>query len=119
MIRKILVSEKELSAITFKRLEKALVHKKNSLTDSDNNIYLTDDSLIHINNRMTGSNNNTLRKVNVKPYGYDKMYMDKDLTEDKLYLLIDKFHERKINHKDFYSKLIDNIHPFYDENGKT
>ena len=35
--------------------------------------------------------------------------MDKDLIEDKLYLLTDKFHERKINHKDFYSKLIDNI----------
>ena len=35
-------------------------------------------SLIEINNIITGSNNITLRKVNVKPYGFDKMYMDKE-----------------------------------------
>ena len=72
--------------------------------NSDNNIYLTGDSLIDINNIITGSNNNTLRKVNVKPDWYDKMYMDKDSIEDKLCQLIDKFHERKISNKDFYSK---------------
>ena len=65
--------------INFKRLEKALVHIKNSLIDSDNSVYLTVDSLIDINNITTGLNNITLRKVNVKPYGYDKMYMDKYL----------------------------------------
>ena len=48
-----------------------------------------------MNNIITGSNNNTLRKVNVKPYGYDQIYMDTDLIEDKLHQLIDKFHERK------------------------
>ena len=56
---------------------------------------MTDDSLIGMNNIITGSNNNTLRKVNVKPYGYDQIYMDTDLIEDKLHQLIDKFHERK------------------------
>ena len=38
---------------------------------------LTVDSLIEINNIITGSNNITLRKVNVKPYEFDKKYMDK------------------------------------------
>ena len=47
------------------------------------------------------------------------MYMDKDLIEDKLYQLIDQFSERKINHSDFYFVLLDDIHPFYDGNGRT
>ena len=46
-------------------------------------------------------NNITLRKAYVKVYSRDKMYISKDLTEDKLYQLIDQFKERKINHKDF------------------
>ena len=41
-------------------------------------MYLTVDSLININNVINGSNNINLRKVNVKSYGFDKMYMDKD-----------------------------------------
>ena len=53
-------------------------------------MYLTVDSLEDINNIITGSNNITLRKVSsVKPRGYDKMYMDKDLIQDKLYQLVD------------------------------
>ena len=36
---------------------------KNSFTDSDNNFFLTVDSLIDINNIMTSSNNMTLKKV--------------------------------------------------------
>lgn len=31
-----------------------------------------------------------------------KMYIHKDLIVDKLYRLIDPFHERKINHRDFH-----------------
>ena len=31
---------------------------------------------------ITDSNNITLRRVNVKPYGFDKMYMGKDLTKN-------------------------------------
>ena len=68
-----------VSDINFKRLEKALVYIQNSLIDSDNSVYLTVDSSIDINNNTTGLNNITLRKFNVKPYGYDKMYMDKYL----------------------------------------
>ena len=58
------------------------------------------DSLIDINNIITGFNDITLRKV--KPNKYDKMYMDKDLIEDKLHEIIDQFNERKINDRDFF-----------------
>ena len=47
-------------------------------------MYLTVDSLIEINNTIAGWNNITLRNNNVKPYAFDKMYMDKNLVEDKL-----------------------------------
>ena len=45
-------------------------------------MYLTADSLIKINNIITSSNNITLRRVNVKLYGFDKMYMGKELIEE-------------------------------------
>ena len=58
---------------------------KNNLIDSDGNMYLTFDSLININNNyIPRSNNINLRKVNIKPYGFDKMHINKDLIEDKL-----------------------------------
>ena len=62
-----------------------MVYLENNLIDSDGNIYLTVHSLIKIINIITGPNKITLRKVNLKPYRFDKMYMDKDLIEDKLY----------------------------------
>ena len=34
---------------------------------------------------ISGPNKITLIKVNVKPYGFDKTYMEKDLIEDKFY----------------------------------
>ena len=118
MLKKSLVSEKELSDTNCERLKKALIYIKNNLTDSDNNMYLTVDLLLDINNIITGLNNITLRQVNVKPYGCDKIYMDKDLIENKLYQLLDQFSVRKNNHRDFYFALLDNIHPFYDGNGE-
>ena len=51
--------------------------------------------------------NNTLRKVDVKPSRFDKIYMEKDAIEDKLYQIIDKFSENI------------EIHPFYNGNGRT
>ena len=85
---------------------------KINLIDSDDNIYLTIDSLIDINNIITISNKITLRKVNIKPYEYDKMYMDIDLIKDELHQLVDQFNERKVNHRGFYSELLDSIHKF-------
>ena len=51
-------------------------------------MYLIVYSLIEINNITTGLNNIILRKGNVKPYEFDKTYMEKELIEDKLYQLI-------------------------------
>ena len=52
-----------------------------------------------INNIITDSNNITLRRVNVKPYGLDEMYVNKKLIEDKFYQIIYQFNERKIHIK--------------------
>ena len=73
---------------------------KNNFIDSDYNMHMIVDSLIDINNIITGFSDITLRKV--KPNKYDKMYMDKDLIEDKLHEIIDQFNERKINDRDFF-----------------
>ena len=43
----------------------------------------------------------------------------KDLIQDKLYQLIDQFHERKITPVGFYSRLLKAVRPFYDANGRT
>ena len=101
-----MVSEKEFTETNYKRLQKALVYLENNLIDSDGGMYLAVDSLIEINNIITGSDSITLKKVNVKPYGFDKMYMDKELIEDKLYQIIDQFNERKLYLQSFiqYSK---------------
>ena len=64
-------------------------------------MYLTFHLLTDVNNIITGLNSLTLRKVNVKPYGSDKMYIDKNLIEYKLYQLIGQFNERRLNHRVF------------------
>ena len=87
------------------------------MIDSDCNMYLTIHSLREINNITTGSNNITWRKVNVKPYGSNKMHVEKDLIKDKLYQIIDQFNERKITPAKLYSILLNEIHSFYDGNG--
>ena len=61
----------------------------------------------------------TLRKVNINPYAFDKMYMNKDVIEDKLYQIINQFNERKITSTKFYSMFLNKIHPFYDGNSKA
>ena len=78
VIKEILISEKDFSETNYKRLQKGLVCIENNLIESDGGMYLTVYSLIEINNIITGSNNITFRKVNVKPYGFDKMYVYKE-----------------------------------------
>ena len=73
-------------------------------------MYLTGGSLIAFTNIVTGLNNITLRKVNVKSYSFDKMYMDKDLVEDKLHQIINQFNERNFTSTNFYSILLNKIH---------
>ena len=116
--RNINIKKKEFTDTNYKRLQEALVYIKKNLVDTDGSMYWTVDSLIEINN-ITGSNNINFRKVNVKPYGFNKMYMDKELIEGKLYQIIDQFNERKITSTEFYSILLNKIHPFYDGNGRT
>ena len=87
-----------------------MVYLKNNLIDIDGSIYIRVVSLIEINNITTVSNNITLRKVNVKPYGFNKMYMNKELIDDKLYqLIIDQFNERKVTSTKFRSVLLNKI----------
>ena len=42
-------------------------------------MFLTVDYLTETNNIIINSNN--IKKVNVKPYGFDKMYIDKELIQ--------------------------------------
>ena len=92
-----------------------MVFVDTNLIDSDGGMYLNVDSLIETNNVITGSNNISLRKVDVNQYGFDKIYMDKELIKDKLYQVIHQFNERKITSKKIYLKLLNKIHRFYDE----
>ena len=101
VIKEILISEKNFTKTNYKKIQKALVYIENNLIDSDGGMYLTVDSLIELNNITTGSNNITLRKFNLKPYGFDKTYIDKELIEDKLYQIIHQFNERKITSTKF------------------
>ena len=87
-------------------MQEALVYIKSNLIDTDGGMYLKVNSLIKVNNVIMGSNNITLRKVNIKPYGFDKMFMDKELIENKLYQIINQFNERKITSTKFYSILL-------------
>ena len=65
IIKEILISEKEFTGNNYERFKKALSYIDNKLIDSDNDMYLTYDSLINIS-IITGSNIITFRKVNVK-----------------------------------------------------
>ena len=93
-----------------------MVYIKSNLVDTDGGMYLIVDSLAEKNNIITGSNNTNSRKFYVKPYGFDKIYMDNELIEDKLCQIIDQFSERKTTFA-IYSVLLNKIHPFYDGNG--
>ena len=96
-----------------------MVYVENNLIDSAGGMYLIVDNLIEINNIMAGSNTINLRKVNLKPHGFHKMYVGKEVIEDKFYQIIHQFIERNIISKKFYSILLNKTHPFYDGNGKT
>ena len=96
-----------------------MCYAENNLIEADGHVNLTVDSLTVINNMITALDIITLGKVNVKLYGVDKMYMSKDIAEDKLYKIIDQFNERKTIPIKFYSILPNIIHWVYDRNGKT
>ena len=86
---KILVLEKELTETTYKKLQEILVCTKNNFIYINSGMYLKVESLIETNNIIIGSNDISLRKVNLKPYRFDKMYIDQELIKDKLYQIIE------------------------------
>ena len=79
---------------------------------------LTVGSLTGTKNIITGANNITLRKVNAKSHGFDKVHIEKDLLEDRFYQITDQFNEKKITPAKFYLLFLHEIHSFYDGNGK-
>ena len=110
VIKEILISEKQFIEANYKRLQEDL-QKKSNLIDTGDGMYLTVDSFIEIND-------NAFREVNVNSYGFNKMYVDKEL-EDKLYQIIYQFNDRNYTSKKFYSILLNKIYLFYDGNGRT
>ena len=75
IIKKYISFIKDFTDTNYETLKKALDYIENNFIDSDGNMYLRGDSLIDFTNIVAGLNNITLRKVNVKSYGFDKMYM--------------------------------------------
>ena len=115
----ILLEEGEFTDQNYELMQSALEYRNTYLIDKNGNLFLTVDSLITLNNIITDSQNLLLRDVNVKPAGFDKMYLDKSLIELALYQLVDEFNERKVTHYQFCNIFLDLIHPFRDGNGIT
>ena len=115
----ILLEEGEFTDHNYELMQSALEYRNTYLIDKDGELFLTIDSLITLNNIITDSQNLFLRDVNVKPAGFDKMYLDKTLTESAFYEFLDEFNERKLTHDQFSNIFLDLIHPFRDENGRT
>ena len=72
-----------------------------------------------LNNIITDSKYLFLRDVNVKPAGFDKMYLDETLIEPALYQLVDDFNARKVTQDQFCNIFLDLIHPLRDGNGRA
>ena len=100
-------------------MKDALEYRNKYLMNKDGNMFLTVDSLIHLNNLITGSNNLELRKVNIRPAGYYRSYMDWHNVEFALYALVDYFNDCLITKKDFCERFLNDIHPFKDGKDRT
>ena len=85
-----------------------MVYIKNNLIDSDGNMYLIVEILIEINSII----NITLRKLNVKPFGFDKEYVNNDLIEFTLYQKLDQFNEMKTTTVKFFLIILNEIRQF-------
>ena len=93
----ILLEEGEFTDHNYELMQSALEY----WIDKNGKLFLIVDSLITLNNIITDSQNLFLRDVNVKPAGFDKMYLDKTLIESALYQLFDKFNDRKLTQYQF------------------
>ena len=81
----ILLKEGEFTNHNYDLMQAALEYGNAYLKDKNGELFLTVNSLITLNNIITNSNNLYLTDVNVKPAGFDKMYLDKTLIEPALY----------------------------------
>ena len=70
-IVKILKEEKECSDLNYFHMKKALDYKEKYLQNKEGDMFLRVNSLIEVNNLILGKNNTKLRKINVKPAGYE------------------------------------------------
>ena len=118
-LQTILLTEGEFTDHNYELMQSALEYQNTYLIGKNGELFLTVNSLITLSNIITDSQNLFLRNVKVKPAGFDKMYFDKSLIEQALYLLVDKFNERKVTHNQFCNIFLDLIHPFTDGNGRT
>ena len=115
----ILLKEGEFTDHNYELMQSALEYQNTYLIGKNGELFLTVNSIIRLSNIITDSQNLFLRNVKVKPAGFDKMYFDKSLIEQALYLLVDKFNERKVTHNQFCNIFLDLIHSFRDGNGRT
>ena len=118
-LQTILLTEGEFTDHSYELMQSALEYQNTYLIGKNSELFLTVNSLITLSNIITDSQNLFLRNVKVKPAGFDKMYFDKSLIEQALYLLVDNFNERKVTHNQFCNIFLDLIHPFTDGNGRT
>ena len=115
----ILLEEGEFTDYNYELMQSALEYWNTYLIDKNGKLFLTVDSLITLTIIITDSHTLFLRDVNIKPAGFDKVYLDKSLIEQVLYLLVDEFNERKVTHNQFYNIFLDLIHLFRYGNWRT
>ena len=77
------------------------------MIDSDGNMYLIVEILLEISSII----NITFRKLNVKPSGFDKGYVNNDLIEFTFYQKLGQFNEMKTTTK-FFLIILNEIRQF-------
>lgn len=117
-LMKILFEEDKYSDLNYYLMQLPFEYRSKYLSNKDGGLFLTVDSLIELNNIITHSQNSELRRVNVKPAGHSKMYMDRRFVEVSLYCLLGNVNGRIISQQDFCRAFLE-IHPFRDGNGRT
>ena len=115
VVKEILISKKRVYSNWLPKIRKSFVYTENNLTDSDGGMFLRVDYLTETNSIIINSNN--IKKFNVKPYGFDKMCIDKELIQA---LSNNRSIQWKKNtSKKFYSLLLNKIHPLHVGNDRT
>ena len=96
-----------------------MVYIENNLIDFNSDTYFTTDSLIEENSLIVSWNSLVWEQMmDVTPCRFDKVYMDNDLTANKLYQ-VNKFNGKTFSPIKFYSIPLNKIKPFNDGNGRT